>query len=147
MTYDLLGSFRSRCVNVIRKPISAFITNFFRHSSVSRTFVCGMIGPISSPTNVCSEVCGRDQLSCHAGHQEASRCWTRGWTIVFPQPSLLVTELHMNPLIPGWAHEQENWEGILGLAHLTANTGNQQHEGASCSCKTSCPVHIYTHQI
>ena len=34
--------------------------------------------PVSSPTNACSQVHGREWLDCHACHQEVGRCGTRG---------------------------------------------------------------------
>ena len=49
-----------------------------QHSSVGRAFACGAIGLHLNPTNAQSQVHGRDQLSCHAGYQEVSRCHTKG---------------------------------------------------------------------
>ena len=45
---------------------------------ISRYEVAARQIPNSNPTNACSQVCGQEQLGCHAGHQEVSRCCTRG---------------------------------------------------------------------
>ena len=55
----------------------ASIAQLVQHLSVAHEVL------VSSPTNACSQVCGRDQLGCHTGHQEVGRCHTRGeswWT-------------------------------------------------------------------
>ena len=54
-----------------------FATKSSRHGSVGKASVSVWI-PVSSPTNVCSQVCGREWFGYHAGHQEVSRCCTIG---------------------------------------------------------------------
>ena len=54
-----------------------FATKSSRHDSVGKASASVWI-PVSSPTNVCSKVCGREWFGYHAGHQEVSRYCTIG---------------------------------------------------------------------
>ena len=60
--------------NEIQKYFDLFLPSL--HSSVGRASAWSHT--VSSPTNACWPICGREQLSCHTGYQEVSRCCTRG---------------------------------------------------------------------